>query len=161
MAGYVQRNSGDRDAARDVFQDGVVVLYRHIKQGRFHGESSIGTYLYSICRFLWLKQLRVHGRLAAQEPDAEAAFDQPVDRGIGVDTREGLLALFGRLGDACRQMLVLSFYEGLDMRAIAERTGFKDEQNARNKKHKCLKALRELVASDPTAAQWFNEMREP
>ncbi|MBK8500673.1 MAG: sigma-70 family RNA polymerase sigma factor [Flavobacteriales bacterium] len=159
VAGYVQRNSGDRDAARDVFQDGVVVLYRHIKQGRFHGESSIGTYLYSICRFLWLKQLRAHGRLAPTEPDPEHLSDGPMDHAMEDAPRKALLAMFDRLGEACRQMLMLSFYEGLDMHTIAQRTGFKDEQNARNKKYKCLKSLRELIDGDPEAARWLEELR--
>ncbi|MBP6699178.1 MAG: sigma-70 family RNA polymerase sigma factor [Flavobacteriales bacterium] len=159
IAGYVKRNNGDRDAARDVFQDGVVVLYRHVKQGRFAAESSLGTYLYSICRFLWLKQLRAHGRLTGHEPSPDVLEDQPLSRSLSDGA--GLAALFEQLGEVCRRVLLLSYFEGLDMRTIAARTGFKDEQNARNKKSKCLKGLRALIARDPRAAQWFNELREP
>lgn len=160
VAGFVLRNSGDAGDARDVFQDGVIVLYRNIKQGRFNGESTLGTYLFSICRFLWLKQLRRKGREPVEVMDEDATHEPPVGQLLDDERRNTVLALFARLGEACRQMLTLSFYENLDMTEIAARTGFKDEQNARNKKFKCMKALRELLAADPVAARALRELRE-
>lgn len=145
VAGYVLRNSGDNDAARDVFQDGVIVLYRNIKQGKFNGESAIGTYLFSICRFLWLKALKKRGGTPADAVEPDISFETPLMGLLDEERRTTVLELFNRLGDACKQMLLLSFYENLDMREIAERTGFKDEQNARNKKYKCLKTLKDLL----------------
>lgn len=159
VAGYVQRNSGDRDAARDVFQDGVLVLYRNIKQGKFNGESSIGTYLFSICRYLWLKTLRKRGRATLEAGTPGEPHEMPITGLLDDERRAQVLALFDRLGDACKQMLLLSFYEQLDMKEIAVRTGFKDEQNARNKKHKCLKALKELIDRDGNVARTLNDLR--
>ena len=167
VAGYVLRNNGDSASARDVFQEGMIVLYRNIKERKFNGESSIGTYLYSICRFLWLKSLRKRvlpavgqGRAAIDDAGSETTFETPLSFLIDDEQRKGLLALFDKLGDACKQMLLLSFYEDLDMREIAARTGFKDEQNARNKKHKCLTALREIVAGDKELSRTLRELRE-
>ena len=135
VAGFVLRNNGDSASARDVFQDGVIVLYRNIKQGKFNGESSIGTYLYSICRFLWLKALKKRGRALVDEVEPDVTFETPLSGLLDDERRTTVLALFDRLGDVCKRMLLLSFYENLDMREIAERTGFKDEQNARNTEH--------------------------
>ena len=160
VAGYVLRNNGDSASARDVFQEGMIVLYRNIKERKFNGESSIGTYLYSICRFLWLKSLRKQGRAAIDDAGSETTFETPLSFLIDEERSKGLLALFDKLGDACKQMLLLSFYEDLDMREIAARTGFKDEQNARNKKHKCLTALREIVAGDKELSRTLRELRE-
>ena len=160
VAGYVQRNSGDRDAARDVFQDGIVVLYRNIKEGRFNGESALGTYLFSICRFLWLKALRRKGREPSEPVDDNAVYEMPLGSLLDDERRNAVLALFGRLGEACQRMLLLSFYEDLDMKEIAARTGLKDEQNARNKKFKCLRALKDLIANDPKAERTLHELRE-
>lgn len=160
VAGYVQRNSGDRDAARDVFQDGIVVLYRNIKEGRFNGESTLGTYLFSICRFLWLKALRRKGREPVDAVNNDAAYEMPLGSLLDEERRNSVLALFERLGDACKRMLLLSFYEDLDMKEIAARTGLKDEQNARNKKFKCLRALKDLIANDVNAARTLRELRD-
>ena len=160
VAGFVQRNSGDRDSARDVFQDGILVLYRNIKEGKFNGESALGTYLFSICRFLWLKALKNRSRtLADAEPDG-TSFDTPLRSLLDEERRESALKVFDKLGEDCKRMLLLSFYENLDMREIAERTGFKDEQNARNKKYKCLKALKDLVGQQADVARTLDEIRE-
>jgi RNA polymerase sigma factor (sigma-70 family) len=160
VSGFVLRNSGDADDARDVFQDGVLVLYRNITQGKFNGESALATYLFSICRFLWLKQLRRKGRMTLEAVVDAADFDAPLGSLMDQERRATVLALFDRLGEACKRLLLLSFYEELDMREIAERTGFKDEQNARNKKFKCLRALKELLAAEPATAQALRELRE-
>ncbi|MBK9146306.1 MAG: sigma-70 family RNA polymerase sigma factor [Flavobacteriales bacterium] len=160
VSGYVQRNSGDADAARDVFQDGVLVLYRNIKEDRFNGESAIGTYLYSICRYLWLKSLRKRGRIS---DDAEAdlvSYGTPLIELIDAERRSMVLALFDQLGEACKRILLLSFYEDLDMREIAAHTGLKDEQNARNKKYKCLKGLKEKMDEHGGLAHWLNELQD-
>lgn len=159
VSGYVLRNNGDADAARDVFQDGIIVLYRNIKQGKFNGESALGTYLYSICRFLWLKTLRKHGRTTSESDADLVSFDTPLVGLLDEERRSHVLALFDRLGDACKRMLLLSFYEDLDMREIAARTGFKDEQNARNKKYKCLKALTELIEQGGETTRALREIR--
>lgn len=160
VSGYVQRNSGDADAARDVFQDGVLVLYRNIKDGRFNGESTIGTYLYSICRFLWLKSLRRSGRETDDDAPEKSSFDTPLIDLIDAERRSMVLVLFDQLGEACKRILLLSFYEDLDMREIAARTGLKDEQNARNKKYKCLKGLKELMHERGGLGHWLNELQD-
>lgn len=159
VSGYVLRNSGSSDDARDVFQDGVIVLYRNVKQGKFNGESALSTYLFSICRFLWLKVLRTKGRAPLEPMADDAAFEAPLGSLLDDERRGAVLALMDRLGEACRHILLLSFYEELDMREIAARTGFKDEQNARNKKFKCLRALKELIAREPVIARTLHDLR--
>jgi RNA polymerase sigma factor (sigma-70 family) len=159
VAGFVLRNSGDRESARDVFQDGMIVLYRNIKEAKFNGESAIGTYLFAICRFLWLKALKKRGRAPVEAIDPEAIFETPLINMLDEERRSVVLALFDKLGDTCKQILLLSFYDDLDMREIAARTGFKDEQNARNKKYKCLKTLKDLTEREGAFARSLHEIR--
>ena len=84
----------------------------------------------------------------------------PLGSLLADERRNAVLALFGRLGEACQRMLLLSFYEDLDMKEIAARTGLKDEQNARNKKFKCLRALKDLIAKDANDERTLHELRE-
>jgi DNA-directed RNA polymerase specialized sigma24 family protein len=55
---HVLKNSGSSDDAKDVFQEGIIILCKNIREGKFQGTSTIGTYLFSICRFVWLKMLQ-------------------------------------------------------------------------------------------------------
>ena len=159
VAGYVLRNSGDHDAARDVFQDGVIVLYRNIKGNKFNGESSLGTYLFSICRFLWLKTLKKHGHSPLDQAELDLPGEEPLMTLLDDERRKAVLTLFDRLGEVCKRILLLSYYDDLDMREIAERTGFKDEQNARNKKYKCLKSLKTMMEEQGGMAHWLETLR--
>ena len=50
-------NNGDGDDAKDVYQEAIIILYNKVKTGDFELSSKLKTYLYSVCRRLWLKRL--------------------------------------------------------------------------------------------------------
>ena len=56
---FILNNSGSDDDAKDIFQEAIIVIYRKVKEDkRFLLNSSFKTFMYSIARHLWLKQLR-------------------------------------------------------------------------------------------------------
>ena len=55
---YVLKNSGDKDDAKDVFQNTLIVFYKKVLIENFELSSKISTYLFSIAKNLWLKKLR-------------------------------------------------------------------------------------------------------
>ena len=59
----IVNNKGDMQEAEDIFQDGLIVIYNQAKKTDFELRCSIKTYLYSICRNLWLKKLRKSSRV--------------------------------------------------------------------------------------------------
>ena len=52
----VVSNNGSADDAKDVFQEAMVVLYEKVRTGTFELNCLLKTYLYSVCRRLWLKK---------------------------------------------------------------------------------------------------------
>ena len=50
-------NSGTPDDAKDIYQEAIIVLYNKIKSGDFELTSKLKTFIYSVCRRLWLKRL--------------------------------------------------------------------------------------------------------
>lgn len=53
----IHSNAGNAEDVQDVFQDAMVVLYKKLKEDDFDLYCAFGTYLYSICKRLWLKKL--------------------------------------------------------------------------------------------------------
>src|SRR4051812_8035036 len=53
---FVLNNNGTYDDARDIFQEAMIVLYENAKTQSFVLTCQIKTYVYSICRRLWLKR---------------------------------------------------------------------------------------------------------
>ena len=55
---YVTSNNGSADDAQDVFQEGMIVLFQKVHTPDFELTSSLLTYFYSICKFIWSNRLR-------------------------------------------------------------------------------------------------------
>ena len=54
---FIKKNSGDDDDANDIFQEAIIIIFRKLKANELVLDCTFETYLYSVCRFLWLKQL--------------------------------------------------------------------------------------------------------
>ena len=54
---FILYNSGSHDDARDIFQEAMIVLFEKSRSGSFELSSQLKTYIYSVCRRLWLKKL--------------------------------------------------------------------------------------------------------
>ncbi|MDZ4823339.1 MAG: sigma-70 family RNA polymerase sigma factor [Flavobacteriales bacterium] len=156
----VRNNNGSEDEARDVYQEGIIIFYKNIKAGKFRGESAIGSYLYSICRFVWLKHLQKKGRMmtVAAENISATLYEDDTYQLRNRECENLVQRLFEKLGEVCRQILIMTYFEELPMKEIALATGFKDEQNARNKKAKCMNSLRELITQSPQTERMLKEL---
>jgi RNA polymerase sigma factor (sigma-70 family) len=143
----VLQNSGNRDEASDLFQDAIVVFYENVKDGNFILKSSISTYLYAVCRHLWLKRLRQKGRSPMVYMDGAEGWDVKDD--VGRFEEEELK--FGKLsgaidsiGEPCRSLLTDFYFKGLSMQDIAVKYEYTNAENAKNQKYKCLQRLKKL-----------------
>jgi RNA polymerase sigma factor (sigma-70 family) len=147
----VTGNSGTAEEAKDVFQDGLIVLFNNIRKDGFELTASLKTYMYSICRNIWLMRLRAARRETPIEDRHEKiSFDEDVFQTLVVDERrQFVLGLLDRLGDECRRILEMFYYRQLTMEKIREAFGLGSEQAAKNKKSLCLKKLRDRALSSP------------
>jgi DNA-directed RNA polymerase specialized sigma subunit len=66
------------------------------------------------------------------------------------EARKEIMAVITKLGEQCKQILLLFYYENLSMKEILNHTKFESEQVVRNKKYKCLKQLELLLKEDPS-----------
>ena len=105
---YVLLNSGNDDDAKDIFQDSLVVLYKKIKGTNFKLSSSLGTYLYSICRFVWLKELSNRKKYVIIENEEVSIISDEIEiiEILEQDERLGLYReKYEELSDDCKRVL--------------------------------------------------------
>jgi len=150
IAHYISQNSGSRDHAKDVFQDALVVLYQKSQSPDFQLTASMYTYLFSVCRNLWLKKLRKSGKEeVTTELEGEYTADTPDEKELEEQARFQLYRRKLRdLGEGCQQILRLSV-QGLNMKQIVAQLGLSSEGYARKKKFKCKEQLIRLVRQSP------------
>ncbi|RYY99908.1 MAG: sigma-70 family RNA polymerase sigma factor [Chitinophagaceae bacterium] len=162
MAGLVQRYGGSYDDGQDVFQEVALAFVYSVQDGRFREDSGVRTFLYAMTRNKWFNELRRRGRSLDREARFEEERDAlPESAARLLEHKEataGLQATLERLGAGCRQLLTGFYYGERPMRELASELGLGSEQVARNKKHRCLKKLSELIESEPTLAQQLKNL---
>jgi RNA polymerase sigma factor (sigma-70 family) len=157
LENYILQNSGSSDDAADIIQEVMLIFVQMISEGKFRAESSIKSFLYSICRNLWITELRKRKSSAARHEKYEEStekVDSDVSESIAkTESLKYIMGLFQELGDKCKQILQLFYYEELPMKEICEKLDFSSEQVLRNKKYKCLKSLIEKTQASPQVYQ--------
>jgi len=66
--------------------------------------------------------------------------------------------LLHELGESCRKILELFYFENLSMKEIVSQMHYENEQVVRNKKYKCLQQLTDKMKQNPLAAQQITEL---
>jgi RNA polymerase sigma factor (sigma-70 family) len=162
LAWYVMNNSGNRQDAEDVFQEVVVSFVDLVQKDRFRGESSVKTFLYSLNRHIWLNELKRRGRALAREEKYERgqAQSQPDLHVViaGRETTHQLVKLMDLLGETCKKILLLFYYENRSITEILETLHYENEQVVRNKKYKCLKQLEKMMDDNPVIRQTMKNL---
>lgn len=145
--GLVLNNSGTEEDAKDIFQEAVIVLYEKVQDGSFELHCRLKTFLYSVCRRLWLKRLHQRKGQTALTGDMEETV--PVEEDLQFHERRDeefrmMEAALKNLGEPCRTLLEDYYLRRSSMQEIAEKFGYTNAGNAKNQKYKCLLRLRKL-----------------
>lgn len=143
----VTTNSGGEEDAKDIFQEAVIVLYEKVRTGGFELQCRLKTFLYSICRHLWLKRLHQKGRQAILVRELEDSVDVGMDledQGSRDQQFNHMKLAMGQLGEPCRTILEDYYMRNLTMQDIVEKFGYTNSDNAKNQKYKCLLRLKKL-----------------
>ena len=53
--GWVINKKGDKEDAKDVFQEGMLTMVMQLEAGKYTGEGSLTGYLWTICKRRWYK----------------------------------------------------------------------------------------------------------
>jgi RNA polymerase sigma factor (sigma-70 family) len=150
---FVQSNSGTEDDAKDIFQEAVIVFYEKLKAGQLELNCQIKTYLYSICRRLWLKRLSRSSRFSnGLVEDTEAELAPVEEETTQAEENELKFSAMGsaleKLGEPCKTLLEDFYIRSMGMPEITEKFGYTNADSAKNQKYKCLMRLKKLFFSD-------------
>ncbi len=140
---YVLKNSGTLEDAKDIFQDGATAFYYELLSDKFREEASLNTYLFSICKNLWLLKLRrqLKQSMVAIE-GMENISEEMASKELDVTK---IKELINSLKKDCQTLLIGFYYEQKSMRELMELFGLGSEQVARTKKLRCMSNLIDLV----------------
>ncbi|MBV9964039.1 MAG: sigma-70 family RNA polymerase sigma factor [Parafilimonas sp.] len=153
LENYVMNNRGAKEDAADIIQETIVAFIEIIEQDKFRGDSSIKSFLFSITRNLWLSELRkrnsAENRNRVFEKGKNTTEQEIIHHLIRREHFNAIQHLFERLGEKCKQLLMLVYYEEMQMSDITEiMPDYQNEQVLRNKKYKCMKQLEQMMLNN-------------
>ena len=143
----IVNNNGTPDDAKDIYQEAIIVLYNKIKKGDFELHSKLKTFLYSVCRRLWLKRLSQMNRYTGDLRDfqehlpVEEDVEDQAERNMQFSKMQSAL---GMLGEPCRTIIEDFYIKNRSMQEICESFGYTNADNAKTQKYKCLQRLKKL-----------------
>ena len=144
---FVQKNSGNEEDAKDVFQDALVVLYEKTLNANFSLHCSLKTFLYSVCRNIWIKKLTRDKNISRLNDIEPHVFIEDEPTATSEDQELQVHAAMQQLGDKCRQILTLFFYYKKKMEEIATELSYANADTVKNQKYKCMQQLKRIMTN--------------
>lgn len=158
---YVLSNQGSEVEAEDLVQEVMISFVDLVQQGKYRGEASVKSLLFTLARNHWISMLRKRGTDIARDEWFENERDiverDMSEQMMSLEAQQTMATLFDRLGDACRKILTLFYYQNLSMKEILAQTDYSSEPILRNKKHKCLKDMVDYIRSTPGLSETVRE----
>lgn len=146
---WALRQGLSQDEAEEVFQISVVVMYDNVVTGKLSElTSSLKTYLFSIGKHkTWETMRKKHHGLLYVDP---AFMDMLGDRDDDADVRFGqnierLKGALRKLGDPCKKLIEMMYYQKIDQTEISMVMGYKDRDTVKSKKYKCIEKLKKIL----------------
>lgn len=151
---HILHNKGTEIDAQDVFQEGMVVLYRNFNKPDFELTSAFNTYLYAVCKRIWLRKLKKSWNKEVTIPeDIELKDDSSIEKDMEKTEQYKLFRTkMAQLGEDCQKVLKL-FFDKVKMEEIAKIMNFGSVSYAKKRKHQCKEKLVSLIKQDPLYAE--------
>jgi len=142
----VVNNSGSSDEAADIYQESIIVLFENSEKPGFELKCQLQTYLYSVAKRLWLKQLKRKGRTYLMKEEEES-YIVDVTEDLSLHQKkeldfERIEKSLVELGEPCAGLIRDFYVLQLSMEEIADKFGYTNSDNAKNQKYKCLQRLK-------------------
>jgi RNA polymerase sigma factor (sigma-70 family) len=146
---YIRQNSGDIDDAKDIFQESLMVLMDYMRKPNFTFTTSVGGFLVSITKRMWLYRLRQSKSFQSTEEVvvADAADMFQFFENQAEEKEERLTAIatqLNNIGEDCKKLLLGFYYESKAMKELALEMEYTDAF-IRVKKNRCMNSLKEKM----------------
>jgi RNA polymerase sigma factor (sigma-70 family) len=145
----IQHQGMEEDVA-DVFQEAMYILYQKSTDPDFALTCQIKTYLYAICKNIWLKTLTKKRGSPIQYIENEQDIQYWDDAEEHFERQrqfDQMSKAMDQLGEPCKSLIESFYIHKKPMHEIAITFNYTNADNAKNQKYKCLMRLKKLFFS--------------
>ncbi len=141
---FVRKNNGKDEDVPDLMQDTVIAVWQNAHKSGFVLTVKLSTYIMSIAKNLWYKQLRKNERITRLEEGSHQQIADETKPSDAMDIRI-IRQFVSNLDETCRNLLTYFYFDEFDNRIIAEKMGFANTDVVKSKKYQCFKKLEKEV----------------
>lgn len=149
---YVNFNNGNDNDAKDLLQQAFLIILQKVRANEFELRCSFKTYLYAVCKNIWLKELRRQKYIEKNvDPDEieKADFYIEIEKEYEFNAQYFLFRWhFHNSSEICKRLINLVLRKH-PYSEIAVIMGFPNEETARKKKYRCKELLIKRIKNDP------------
>jgi RNA polymerase sigma factor (sigma-70 family) len=148
VSSLVGRNQGTEDDIEDVLQEAIIVLWERVRSGRFEHNAKLSTFLYAIAKNIWFRRLarrRKEVCVASDMVETASSDPIPIEELEDNERVRAVQTAMEQIGNPCRDILLLYYWEERSMEEIAAKLGFANSDTVKSKKYQCKKILERLV----------------
>ena len=153
---YVKKNSGSDEDAWDVFQDGLLIIFKKVKNDELSLTASFGTYLFSVCRYVWLQKLNKKSKEEVTFSDISQLTDSKAIELSYLDIEKQNIfdKCLAKLSPECKDIMLLFFLK-ISAKDISEKMNYTVEY-VKRKKYKCKEKLISIIKNDIEYIDFIN-----
>lgn len=142
---FAKRYTSDEDQIHNTYQDAIIALLENAQKGKMQSlNSSIGTYLFAIGKYLLFKRLKERNQNS--EITEELMETVPFETYEEEGQEQSILLLrrkLKELGPKCQEILQLFYYQSKNLDEIAQIMGYESKDVLKSTKSRCLKNLKD------------------
>ena len=139
----------DEQVVLDTYHDVFLIFYENVVSGKLTQLSStLKTYLFSIGKYTLFNKMKVANKIDSFEnyqPEEEASYELEEDDFI-TERKQQLLEAMDSLGEKCKSILRLFYYQKCTIKEIMSQLNYKNENTVKAHKSRCMKSLRNHFA---------------
>ncbi len=144
---FAKKYNLQSDDIYDIYQDAVVALIENAKKGKIDDlKSSLTTYLFGIGKFMIFQKFKKESRNFATDDfeNIEIVVEDYSEDHLNLQVA-ALQKGLGKLGEQCRKVLELFYYEEKKLDEILTDLGYTNKDVLKSQKSRCLKQLKDLI----------------
>lgn len=144
---FAKRYTSEEDQIHNAYQDAIIALMENAQKGKIPSlNSSIGTYLFAVGKYLLYKSLKKknHHLEITEELSDTIPFESLEEESKEESIRQ-LLQKLKELGPKCKQILQLFYYQSKNLDEIAYLMGYESKDVLKSTKSRCLKQLKDTL----------------
>ncbi|WP_109853020.1 RNA polymerase sigma factor [Aquimarina sp. AU58] len=146
---FILQNKGQQQDAEDIFQKALLQITVRYRKERFEIKSSFEAYLFTSCKNLWRRELKISKNRVTNSEIIELV---PAERNLALSILEQkrwelFTEKLNLISDNCKKILTL-FFNNTSYEDIVKTMGYNSETVARQRVFKCKAKLSEVIKND-------------